>query len=109
MLFILLPFLSVLIAALLTQPLKANTDSAFAHDTARILLVTAHPDDECLFFAPTILALNSSNLYSLCLSTGDADGLGEIRVGELGHSLDVLGIDKTRRWVVDSPCVSSFH
>lgn len=39
----------------------------------RILFVIAHPDDECLFFGPTILAAlrnNPSNTYILCLSTG---------------------------------------
>lgn len=38
----------------------------------RALLVTAHPDDECMFFAPTILKLVESQaaVYLLCLSTG---------------------------------------
>ena len=39
----------------------------------RVLFVTAHPDDECMFFAPTILALTCSSDYSvhlLCLSEG---------------------------------------
>lgn len=36
------------------------------------LLVTAHPDDECMFFAPTVLNLVESNVdvHLLCLSTG---------------------------------------
>lgn len=38
----------------------------------RALLVTAHPDDECMFFAPTVLQLVESQaaVYLLCLSTG---------------------------------------
>lgn len=38
----------------------------------RALLVTAHPDDECMFFAPTILKLveSQASVYLLCLSTG---------------------------------------
>lgn len=38
----------------------------------RALLVTAHPDDECMFFAPTVLNLVESNVdvHLLCLSTG---------------------------------------
>ena len=36
-----------------------------------VLIVIAHPDDECMFFAPTILQLNRiSQVYILCLSTG---------------------------------------
>ena len=50
-------------------------------DTARrvggsgpVLLVTAHPDDECMFFTPTVRALVSEGVpvHVLCLSTGEA-------------------------------------
>jgi len=80
------------------------------HDTGRrILLVTAHPDDESYFFAPTLLALLDHKrelrptVYSLCLSIGDADGLGELRVGELNDSLDVLGVDTDKRRLISHP------
>lgn len=38
----------------------------------RVLLVTAHPDDETVFFGPTITALHSfgHEVYLLCLTTG---------------------------------------
>ena len=37
-----------------------------------VLLVTAHPDDETVFFAPSITALHSlgHEVYLLCLTTG---------------------------------------
>lgn len=37
-----------------------------------VLLVTAHPDDETVFFAPTITALHSlgHEVFLLCLTTG---------------------------------------
>lgn len=76
---------------------------------SNVLLLTAHPDDECMFFAPTILALQEApllrppKLHSLCLSVGNADGLGDIRRRELEGSLDVLGIGEGRRWVIDTP------
>ena len=37
-----------------------------------VLLITAHPDDECMFFAPTIISLTQSNVevFLLCLSEG---------------------------------------
>ena len=40
----------------------------------RVLLVTAHPDDEVIFFASTVTALHSSGLevYLLCLTNGSA-------------------------------------
>ncbi|KAL7279322.1 hypothetical protein ACG7TL_007163 [Trametes sanguinea] len=81
-----------------------------ADEPANILLLTAHPDDECMFFAPTILALldrtdarRYPKLHSLCLSVGNAEGLGEVRRHELARSLEVLGIEDGRRWVVDRP------
>ncbi|KAG6813849.1 hypothetical protein H0H92_006793 [Tricholoma furcatifolium] len=73
--------------------------------SGNVLLLTAHPDDECMFFAPTIRALTRAQtpVFSLCLSTGDADGLGTIRKDELARSLEVLDIPPHRRWVVDHP------
>lgn len=39
-----------------------------------VLILTAHPDDECMFFGPTITTLKSivkCRLHVLCLSTGN--------------------------------------
>lgn len=38
----------------------------------RVLLVTAHPDDETVFFAPTVTALRNAkhDVFLLCLTTG---------------------------------------
>lgn len=113
-LFILLPLLLVLIS----NPWSANNahlNGAVAkhidnEGQRRILLLTAHPDDECMFFAPTILQLvaSSSDVYSLCLSTGDSDGLGEIREKELAGSLDILGVHPNNRRILSEPYVVIF-
>jgi N-acetylglucosaminylphosphatidylinositol deacetylase len=77
----------------------------------RIALVIAHPDDEAMFFAPTVLALTKrakkNHVRILCLSsgmflgpteitqltrTGNAEGLGETRKKELLSSALRLGI-----------------
>jgi N-acetylglucosaminylphosphatidylinositol deacetylase len=62
----------------------------------RILLLIGHPDDEAMFFAPALIALASpesgNQVRIVCLSTGDADGKGEIRRGELLNSARRLGI-----------------
>ncbi|KAJ7750455.1 LmbE-like protein [Mycena maculata] len=96
----------------ISAQLASSGSTGFA---GNILLLTAHPDDECMFFAPTILALAArqqpsvnkkepnSALYSLCLSVGNADGLGPIRKYELESSLDILGIDTDKRLIVDHP------
>jgi N-acetylglucosaminylphosphatidylinositol deacetylase len=48
------------------------------------LIVIAHPDDEAMFFVPTIKYLRKyNNISLLCLSNGNATGLGRIREKEL--------------------------
>lgn len=62
----------------------------------RICLLIAHPDDEAMFFSPTLSALTAPELGNhikiLCLSSGNADGLGETRKTELGTSAKMLGL-----------------
>ncbi|KAM3854870.1 N-acetylglucosaminyl-phosphatidylinositol de-N-acetylase [Vipera latastei] len=67
----------------------------------RVLFVTAHPDDEAMFFAPTILAFKSASLWLLCSSTGNYYQQGEIRKGELIQSCKVLGIPPSNVTVLD--------
>ncbi|XP_055942358.1 N-acetylglucosaminyl-phosphatidylinositol de-N-acetylase-like isoform X2 [Argiope bruennichi] len=65
--------------------IKANT---------KVLIVTAHPDDECMFFAPTILNLLKHDccVYLLCLSSGGFCDESSIRKQELRESCKTLGI-----------------
>ncbi|GAM24540.1 hypothetical protein SAMD00019534_077150, partial [Acytostelium subglobosum LB1] len=69
----------------------------------RILLAIAHPDDECMFFAPTIQSYvnNNDSVYVLCLSNGNAEGLGKIREKELTESCKVMGINGSNVRVVN--------
>ncbi|PVU99549.1 hypothetical protein BB559_000606 [Furculomyces boomerangus] len=69
-----------------------------------VLFVTAHPDDECMFFAPTILALKKNknvNINLVCFSTGDAHGLGDMRKVELVNSAKKLGLDASEIIIID--------
>jgi len=52
---------------------------------------------------PQVPPERQPKVYSLCLSVGDADGLGGIRKDEQDKSLDVLGVARDRRWVLDHP------
>jgi N-acetylglucosaminylphosphatidylinositol deacetylase len=95
----------------------------------RILLLIAHPDDEAMFFAPTLLALTRPELGNhvkiLCLSSGttnpplycvsatnntvvgDADGLGEVRKKELVKSALQLGLRSADDiLVIEDACVT---
>jgi N-acetylglucosaminylphosphatidylinositol deacetylase len=121
-----------LLFGLLLQPSHSGNVSSFESNTSlstpsRLLLVTAHPDDETFFFGPTLTSLIPSSessvstnpesnapdsvalpfphVYSLCLSVGNADGLGHVRRHELEDSLDVIGVAKDKRWVLDKQCV----
>ncbi|KAK7173456.1 hypothetical protein R3I93_003315 [Phoxinus phoxinus] len=69
----------------------------------RALLVTAHPDDECMFFAPTILKLveSQASVYLLCLSTGNYNNQGLQRKRELLDSCAVLGIPSNHVTVIE--------
>ncbi|XP_052448341.1 N-acetylglucosaminyl-phosphatidylinositol de-N-acetylase [Carassius gibelio] len=69
----------------------------------RALFVTAHPDDECMFFAPTVLKLVESRaaLYLLCLSTGNYNNQGVQRKRELLDSCAVLGIPSNHVTIID--------
>lgn len=114
--------LSIVIAILYRPTHSGDPFKRESTQPQRVLLVTAHPDDECLFFAPTIFGLangsqlndasqdgsigqnNENELFSLCLSVGDADGLGHIRKEEYEKSLDVMGIKDTNRIALDDLC-----
>ena len=132
--YVLLATLPVFVSLLL-QPLHLGHGFPFELNAThysefppRILLLTAHPDDETFFFGPTLTSLvpsfeapvsaslNASNasdsvtltfpqVFSLCLSVGNADGLGDIRSREIGDSLDVLGVTEDRRWILDKSYV----
>ncbi|KAI1061717.1 hypothetical protein LB507_010733 [Fusarium sp. FIESC RH6] len=84
------------------------TQAQSAIKNKRICLLIAHPDDEAMFFSPTVLALtkpeNGNHVKILCLSTGDADGLGDVRKQELVKSGLALGLQSEDDvFVVDNP------
>ncbi|KAL2128274.1 hypothetical protein VTI74DRAFT_9423 [Chaetomium olivicolor] len=72
-----------------------------------LLIVTAHPDDECLFFSPSILGVLDRNRDItgglLVMSTGNNYGIGETRQKELQGSCKALGIHPQRCVAMDHP------
>ncbi|KAJ7997090.1 hypothetical protein DPEC_G00225310 [Dallia pectoralis] len=67
----------------------------------RALIITAHPDDECMFFAPAILRLVelNSSFHLLCLSQGNYYNQGVQRQQELLASCAVLGIPESQVFI----------
>ncbi|XP_052050167.1 N-acetylglucosaminyl-phosphatidylinositol de-N-acetylase isoform X2 [Apodemus sylvaticus] len=71
---------------------------------SRALVVIAHPDDEAMFFAPTMLGLArlEQQVSLLCFSSGNYYNQGEIRKKELLQSCAVLGIPPSRVIIIDT-------
>ncbi|XP_046839977.1 N-acetylglucosaminyl-phosphatidylinositol de-N-acetylase-like [Xenia sp. Carnegie-2017] len=77
----------------------------------RVLLVIAHPDDECMFFGPVIYhACRAASSFSLlCLTKGNYYKKGDERKKELLQSCRILGIKSVttldNQNIVDNPNV----
>ena len=89
-------FLIIIALALIKR--KYSIISDFDETKKNVLFITAHPDDEAMyynyiyhkqfsfdrFFAPTIYELSKQyKLHLLCFTNGNADGLGKMREKEL--------------------------
>lgn len=76
-----------------------------------VLLVLAHPDDESMFFSPTInyLISRGHNLYILCFSIGNADGMGNTRKDEFYQACAVLKVPLQQVKVLDHPDLQCQH
>ncbi|CAI5644191.1 N-acetylglucosaminyl-phosphatidylinositol de-N-acetylase [Oreochromis niloticus] len=87
----------------LKRALNAPPSRETNGENIRALVVTAHPDDECMFFAPTIIRLVELNatVHLLCLSEGNYYNQGAQRKQELLNSCAVLGIPASRIIIVN--------
>lgn len=70
-----------------------------------ISLLIAHPDDEAMFFGPTLARLSlpkyRNNVTIICFSSGNFDGIGETRKRELVASAGLFKIPATNVRVID--------
>lgn len=103
-----------LTAALVFFTSSASENSASSSSPAqfkRALIVTAHPDDESMFFLPLVHSLQpqeegSSDVWQthlLCLSRGNFDGLGGIREKELKACATYIGLSTDHVQVLEDP------
>ena len=95
---------------------KGEEEDGLDSETGSVLLVIAHPDDEAMFFVPTINVLVNNGtaaepagslLYILCLSNGNGAGLGAVRAKEMVDSAKVRGLPTTRVRVLDDPALQA--
>lgn len=88
-------------------PLSTWLLPAVVSDARKVLLVVAHPDDECLFFSPTLSTfayrLPDKEVSVLVMSVGNNDGLGATRREELLGSCAAFGVSSDRCQVLDVP------
>lgn len=88
-----------------SSPAFLSAGSSATKKRRNALLVVAHPDDESMFFAPTLLYLASEghNVHVLCLSTGNADGKGNIRKEEFYRACAILKVPLQQVQILDHP------
>ncbi|KAM5214775.1 N-acetylglucosaminyl-phosphatidylinositol de-N-acetylase [Hipposideros larvatus] len=86
------------------ERMKGQEQAGLSGGESRTLLVIAHPDDEAMFFAPTVLGLARlrHRVFLLCFSAGNYYNQGEIRKKELLQSCDVLGIPPSSVMIIDN-------
>uniref|UniRef100_A0A2R8NE88 N-acetylglucosaminylphosphatidylinositol deacetylase n=1 Tax=Callithrix jacchus TaxID=9483 RepID=A0A2R8NE88_CALJA len=86
-----------------SERMKSREQGGLLGAESRTLLVIAHPDDEAMFFAPTVLGLARlrHRVYLLCFSAGNYYNQGETRKKELLQSCDVLGIPPSSIMIID--------
>lgn len=107
-----------------TERRHLQDDDSLDPELGTVLLVTAHPDDEAMFFGPTIARMRrlGHTVHILCLSTGNFEGpwhchyrgtaanrsarftwilgLGGVRRAEMAVACKVMGVECT---VVNDP------
>ena len=59
----------------------------------KTLIVTAHPDDESIFFCGLIQSRNSDDFRVVCVTDGNADGHGKIRSKQFTAAMKALDVD----------------
>lgn len=105
-------FLSLFILPLLPAPRPLPSSHGRKKEKVSVLLVIAHPDDESMFFSPTLLSLASLGHYHvrlLCLSTGNVEGLGGLRKQELLSACSFLKVPMENVEVLDNPALQDGH
>ncbi|XP_017204343.1 N-acetylglucosaminyl-phosphatidylinositol de-N-acetylase isoform X9 [Oryctolagus cuniculus] len=87
-----------------SEGMKSREQAGLPGAGSRSLLVIAHPDDEAMFFAPTVLGLGRlrHRVSLLCFSAGNYYNQGEIRKKELLQSCGVLGIPPSSVMIIDN-------
>ncbi|GAW81783.1 N-acetylglucosaminylphosphatidylinositol deacetylase [Plasmodium gonderi] len=86
---------------------KKNEFLSLLREKENVGIIIAHPDDEIMFFFPTIKLLfdkkKKAEIFLLSLSNGDYYGQGRIREKELYHVWSYIGGLKNNCKVINDP------
>ena len=86
----------ILLAKYVRSTFQAQSKVILNQYVKKLMVVTAHPDDEVMFFAPSIFSLvemyGKENIYLLCFSNGNYYGEGKTREKEMVSCCRQLGI-----------------
>ena len=93
-------------------PIQTHTmDSALPSSSSLYILVIAHPDDECMFFLPTLrhfIHQQNAQVWVVCLSNGNYNGTGTLREVELQTACRIVGVQTCLcvNVLPDDPCTT---
>jgi len=62
------------------------------------LIITAHPDDETLFFGGLVLTKRTRSWANICITDGNADGRSKVRLKEYQAACNQLGFTQVEAW-----------
>lgn len=82
---------------------SSSVRSSLLDKSVKVLLVIAHPDDEVMFFTPALLTLieTGHHVSILCMSSGNFEGMGSVRINELIKSAAVFQITAKDVHIID--------
>ena len=86
------------------QQVNRWTINKYFPSNHNVALIIAHPDDEAIFFSPTILQLKNENrirLHVICVTNGNFYGLGAVRSKELFRSCHEFGLEKEQVYLLN--------
>lgn len=106
--YLLLYFVGMVLLAIISvqsDTKQASLSGVSWPQNRKVALVFAHPDDEAMFFVPTLRTLkeNDIEVYFICFSNGNYDGLGKVREKELRASAHYFGLSEEQICLVNHP------
>lgn len=92
----------VILSITINALINSERNNEILLDKLTVLFIIAHPDDEAVFFTPTLMSLKKHNIetYVLCMSNGGGEGNdGDIRHHEMLLSAEYANIPSSNVFI----------